>query len=517
MSASTERKLRQAARAAGTDKKTLAAQEEAARKKKSNRRWTLGTIAVVLLIAAILFLDSGYFYTHTTALTIGDESYSPAEVNYRYANEYFTLVNQYGSYASMFGLNTSSGIAGLSKSSCPMLEDGTWKDYFLQTATTEMEQTKALTDYAKANGIELDSDEIAAIDESVADLDAYAKQQGYSSASNLLGANYGNGVTTAIMREAGLASSLATKAYTTYSDSLTYSADQLEEYYQSLEGSRDYFDFLVYDVTAAVEDDGDDTTTDAPTEQALAEAHADAEAVLMAYTDGEEDIEDVQERFEVAVDSQFEGEAPTVRSSALGSSLSESYSAWLKDAAREEGDVTVVDTETGSTVVVFLSRNDNHYATANIRHILVMAEASEDGTYSDEAKAAAKERAEEILAEFKAGDQTEESFAALAEQYSEDSSSNTNGGLYENVPQGQMVEEFDNFLFEGHKSGDTGIVYGESSSYAGYHVMYFVGEGEQYSDVIAETALKTDDLNTWLEDLVSGYEAVKGSGYRWIG
>ena len=53
MSASTEKKNRQAARAAGTDKKTLAAQEEAKKRAKSRRNWTLGTIGVVLLIALI--------------------------------------------------------------------------------------------------------------------------------------------------------------------------------------------------------------------------------------------------------------------------------------------------------------------------------------------------------------------------------------------------------------------------------------------------------------------------------
>ena len=37
MSASTEKKNRQAARAAGTDKKTLAAQEEAKKRAKSRR------------------------------------------------------------------------------------------------------------------------------------------------------------------------------------------------------------------------------------------------------------------------------------------------------------------------------------------------------------------------------------------------------------------------------------------------------------------------------------------------
>ena len=56
MSASTEKKLRQAAREAGTDKKTLALEKEAKEKAKQKRRWTLGTIGVCLLIALILFI-----------------------------------------------------------------------------------------------------------------------------------------------------------------------------------------------------------------------------------------------------------------------------------------------------------------------------------------------------------------------------------------------------------------------------------------------------------------------------
>ena len=95
---------------------------------------------------------------------------------------------------------------------------------------------------------------------------------------------------------------------------------------------------------------------------------------------------------------------------------------------------------------------------------------------------------------------TEEAFAALAEQYSEDEGSNAKGGLYENVYQGQMVEAFDAFCFAGHQPGDTGIVYGESGSYAGYHVMYYVGEGELYSNVIAEEDLRSNKMDDWLEN-----------------
>ena len=97
MSASTERKNRIAAREAGTDKKTIAALEEEKKKAVSRRKWTWGTIGVIVLIAAILLLNSGLMYTATTALTANGVKYTPAQVNYQYGNEYLTMVNNYGS------------------------------------------------------------------------------------------------------------------------------------------------------------------------------------------------------------------------------------------------------------------------------------------------------------------------------------------------------------------------------------------------------------------------------------
>ena len=95
-----------------------------------------------------------------------------------------------------------------------------------------------------------------------------------------------------------------------------------------------------------------------------------------------------------------------------------------------------------------------------------------------------------------------------AEKYSEDAGSNTNGGLYEGIYRGQMVPEFNDFCFAGHKSGDIGVVYGENSGYAGYHLVYFVGEGENYSSEIARNALTTAALNDFLSAQTEGVEPV---------
>ena len=549
MSASTERKNRIAAREAGTDKKTIAAQEAEKKKAESRRRWTWGTIGVAVLIAAILLLNSGLMYTTTTALTANGVKYTPAEVNYYYGNEYLTMVNNYGSYLSYFGLDTSMGLAGLGDQECSMTDGGTWRDYFREQAKTDLQQTRALLDYAKENGISLTDEEIAEIDAQFEGMEETAKSYGYGSADKLYAMNYGSGVTTKIVRQAALDQALAQKAYNEKLESLTYSDEELEEYYQSLEGEQDLFDFDTYYVTAKTvettvpgEDGAEDTVEMTADDQSRAEAKATADAIVMAYKDGW-DTEDVKapedtevtedaadfedtaavtdpaERFALAVESQTEAQ-PTEHTKVSGAGLNDAYAEWIK-VDRKAGDIEVfADAETdptGYTVVLFLAREDNHYPTASVRHILIKAEADEEGNYTDEAKATAKTRAEEILAEYQAGDKTEESFAALAEKYSEDTGSNTNGGLYENIYQGQMVQEFNDFCFGGHKPGDTAIVYGESSSYAGYHVVYYAGDGDLYSNYIAKSALQSEAMSGWTNELNETCTVTEGFGFRFVG
>ncbi|MDD5863443.1 MAG: peptidylprolyl isomerase [Firmicutes bacterium] len=133
----------------------------------------------------------------------------------------------------------------------------------------------------------------------------------------------------------------------------------------------------------------------------------------------------------------------------------------------------------------YFTENEDYYAAngvtregsfVNVRHILLTPEGGttdENGqtTYSDAEWADCEKAAQDVLDQWLAGEATEDSFAALANEKSQDPGSNTNGGLYENVYKGQMVEPFENWCFdESRVPGDTGLV---KTSY-GYHVMYFV-------------------------------------------
>ena len=147
---------------------------------------------------------------------------------------------------------------------------------------------------------------------------------------------------------------------------------------------------------------------------------------------------------------------------------------------------------------------------AAVRHVLLVPEGAEQDsatgyvTATDEQWAAGEKAAQAMLDAWVAAGAKEESFAALANEHSTDGGSNTNGGLYENVFAGQMVEAFDAWVFdETRKPGDYGIV----KTQFGHHLMYFVSASEHdawyeyaYNDAISYSYGFNNDLASAMAD-----------------
>lgn len=163
----------------------------------------------------------------------------------------------------------------------------------------------------------------------------------------------------------------------------------------------------------------------------------------------------------------------------------------------------------------YFAENEEMYAESgvtkdskyvDVRHILVQvkggfADTSGNMTHTDEEWAECETAAQAILDAWLAGDKTEDSFAALANEKSEDPGSNTNGGLYENVYEGQMVEPFETWCFdESRQYGDYGLV---KTSY-GYHVMFYVGSEPMWK-TYAESGWQNDQVSAFLEEIVAEY------------
>ena len=487
MSASTERKNRAAAIAAGTDKKTLAAKEAEEKARKSKRKWIIGSIAVILCIALVLFLSSPIMYRITTAETVGGQNYSPAEINYFRATSKSSLGGYgYDTMANYFGQETAD----------QLLEND---------VNSKLIRNTALLNYAKEQGISLSAAEKKAAAEATKTQMQYlrdgAKTNGVSLStymSYIFGAGVNENVIRGIMEE----NSLTSKAMFSKFLEMSYSPEELTAFYEDpVDG--DLFSYATYLVTA---EEGADP----------AEAKTAAEALVAGFQDGYDGETDLITAFNDLLAEDFPEASATERTNILGSDLEADLRDWLVAGERQPGDVTAVEAENGWTVVLFREHSDNSQDTVSVRHILIMAEADENGVYTDEAKAAAKAKAEEILAAFQAGEQSEAEFAVLASLYSEDSGSSGAGGLYTGIEPGQMVPEFDEFCFADHNYGDTGIVYGDNGGYAGYHIMFYVGRMSA-RDANALDNLRGDAMNDWLTELTAGMERSTRWAYKFVG
>ena len=127
-------------------------------------------------------------------------------------------------------------------------------------------------------------------------------------------------------------------------------------------------------------------------------------------------------------------------------------------------------------------KKDDGNILVDVRHILIAVKdpADQEAQVEESDWQACQKKAQDVLDAWLAGEATEESFAKLAEEYSSDSGSNTNGGLYTGVQKGEMLDTFDAWCFDGsRKVGDYGLV----KTVHGYHVMYFAGSEEYWHAV----------------------------------
>ena len=497
MSASREKKTRQDLSGSGwNDPKT--AREAKQRQKEHSTNLLYGTIGVVFLVIAIaaVIWKSNIIPKTATAATVNGEKYTAAEVNFYFENYYQNFVNGNYSILSMIGLDTGTSLKDQTISSSAVMfvtdatEGETWYDYFADKALEQLAGVQAMNAAAEAEGFTWNDEMQADLDDTMESLASAASTYGYTE-KQYLGLIYGSTMTRSIYEERTRRSLLATAYLQSYQDSLTYSTDELEAAYQEDRTAYDLVDCAYVRVNGAAADTDEEgnsiEVTDEMKAEAMAAAKTTADAIYAAYKAGTS----------------------------------------LEDAAAEyeSGDSAVLEDSDSSNyyVVVFNGRSRNEYNTVNVRHILIQPEASElsedDEGYEDDVAAKdaeAAQKAQDILDEWKAGDATEDSFAALANEYSQDPGSNTTGGLYEQVYQGQMVTEFNDWCFDpARQTGDTGIIHNEST---GYHVMYFVGYDQPYWEIQVSADLVNDAVDTFYEEKTEGYTAEQSSfGMSFVG
>lgn len=480
-------------------------------KKTASVAGSLSVILTLIICGALLIgviawaavTKSANSMRNVIAMKVGEYEISGAEFEYQYNNAILTFRQDYEDILPYLGVDFDKDLG-----TQMYTDDMSWKDYFINSAVNALSEQYFLISAANEAGFELTE---AQKDSAVAEMESLKSiLNAYGiGLESYIQSTYGKNAKFADLKEYSIKNALAYNYFNNYIDSINIDEDMINEYYEVNKDDLETVAFhsyqFAYTVPSNVEE-GDESYKDA--------AKAKAEAALAAITD-EESIKDAI--FAQLTDdeiTQIEEDFETYSEDVYKASVSTDIANWLFDSSRKEGDKTVIEANGGFFVLYFVDRAQDDYETVNVRHILLRTSDveniyTEDGVFDTDATAEAQEaadaevyaKAEAVLNEWLAGDKTEESFAALANEKSEDTAE---GGLYTQVTKGMMASEFDKWIFdESRKAGDYEIV--KTDRY-GYHIMYYCGtdvpawhlevieniQEEEYNEYISELKVKYD-------------------------
>jgi len=529
MSASSKKKLRKEQAAAKLTEKQQK-EKAAAKKLKITTIVFCAVMAAVLVIALTTFIvgsinRSGVVQKNTVAAKIGEHTLNTVEMNYYYIDTlnstYNNWTSQFGDYMDFYmqamGLDLTQPLGSQIKDATTQQ---TWADYFVDEALRNAQNNFALADKAAEEGFSLPEEDAKNIESNLQSLLLTARFSGYASLDDYLEALYGFGADEASYRAYVERSYLATAYYEAHQESLTYDAEDLQAYDEENPGAFDTYTYSSYTVNYS------DFLVGGTKEVARGVAEKLAKELANCTT-----LEELNAAIAELPFTNEKEKTPTASTftDSYSYDVNTTYRDWMIDPEREEGDISYflndssITNEDGTTTtvvngyyVVLLEKiNDNKQPLANVRHLLVQPKGGTTTStgsviYSDKEMYDAKCRAEVLLAEWEAGERTEESFIALLKEKSADTASVANDGLIENIaPDDTYVKNFQAWAVDpARQIGDVGIVETEY----GYHIMYFSSFADTcYRDIMITETKRAEDMESWYRALVEALPIEKGN------
>ncbi len=448
-------------------------------------------VAIVLAVAIVggiawKLVDSlGIIERAVTAVTIGDDKVTAAQFNYYYTAQY----QQMAYYADMYaqqGMNMGfdSKVAPDEQESTQKDEDGnplTWDEVFKDSAVNYAQFVYAYYNEAVKAGYTLSDDEKAEINETVENYRDEAVKNNYS-LNAYLRENFGGGFNEKAFRKQlemetlaqNYSEDKATELETSIADA------DIKAEYDANRKDYDYADvrYFAFTFTTLTQNEGETKEAlDERQKAANAKVEAEAKAIYDKLTD--------EASFKAAITAyKNEGkENPTETDytvlskiatyNSLTAATSKETADWAFDAARKAGDKNMIKGEK-AVYIIYSIKPIYAMNSVDVRHCLVQFDTEDTKNVTAAQKEAAKKEATALLDEWLAGDKTEESFAAMVKEKTDDTASAETGGLYEGIrTTDNYVAPFEDWSFDdARKAGDYDIVETEY----GYHIMYFVSD-----------------------------------------
>ncbi len=448
-------------------------------------------VAIVLAVAIVggiawKLVDSlGIIERAVTAVTIGEDKISAAQFNYYYTAQY----QQMAYYADMYaqqGLNMGfdTSVPPDEQESTQKDEEGnalTWDEVFKNSAVTYAQFVYAYYNEAVKAGYTLSDDEKAEINETIESYRDEAVSNNYS-LNAYLRESFGGGFNEKAFRKQLEMETLAKNFSEDKASELETSISDadLKAEYDANRKNYDYADARYYAFTFTTL-----TLNDSETKEALAARQAAANAKVEADAKAMFDKLTDEASFKAAVtalknegkenptDTDYTTLSEITTYSSLTAATCEEAADWAFDTARKAGDKAMIKGEK-AVYIIYSVKPIYTMNSVDVRHCLVQFDTEDTSKVTEAQKTAAQNEAKALLDKWLAGDKTEESFAAMVKESTDDTGSKETGGLYEGIrTTDNYVAAFEEWSFdEARKAGDYGIIETEY----GYHIMYFVSD-----------------------------------------
>lgn len=508
-------------------------------KKVANKVISIVLCAVIVL--GVVAFSLNYYGALQRVIKIGgvgsDQSVSIAEYEYYYMRAYNQVRYQAQYYQYYYQTSNGYDLSLTPEEQTQTTKDAdgneiTWAEKLHEDTLEIIQLHKAYYNEALKMGLKLTKADEAFIDKQIEDLRDEAKSAGSNSSSSnsenkvtyslnaYLRKVYGGSINERFLRKQLKIQVLAQKYLTERTNEIAKDYDQkdIDAEYKKDTTAYDFATFRAYTFKTTEltkEDKETDDALKARQAKANAEVKKNANDFYNAVTNDATFTAKAKELNKDTADYNVDKETKySMLKSTAQSTFSEDAAKWLFDSSTKVGSKKLFsDEENGKYIVVLALSKPHQEQTVTARHILFQTKDQNSGNdLSEEEIAKKKTQAEDVLKKFNEGDKTEDSFAALANEYNEDTGSSSNGGLYEHIYPGQMVTEFNDWVFDANrKAGDIELV---ETDY-GYHIIYFVAkDGKDYYDSAIRSSKANEDIETETKALQEGKDYVVGLGPR---
>ena len=508
-------------------------------KKVVNKVISIVLCAVIVL--GVVAFSLNYYGALQRVIKIGgvgsDQSVTIAEYEYYYMRAYNQVRYQAQYYQYYYQTSNGYDLSLTPEEQTQTTKDAdgneiTWVEKLHEDTLEIIQLHKAYYNEALKMGLKLTKADEAFIDKQIEDLRDEAKSAGSNSSSSnsenkvtyslnaYLRKVYGGSINERFLRKQLKIQVLAQKYLTERTNEIAKDYDQkdIDAEYKKDTTAYDFVTFRAYTFKTTEltkEDKETDDALKARQAKANAEVKKNANDFYNAVTNDATFTAKAKELNKDTADYNVDKETKySMLKSTAQSTFSEDAAKWLFDSSTKVGSKKLFsDEENGKYIVVLALSKPHQEQTVTARHILFQTKDQNSGNdLSEEEIAKKKTQAEDVLKKFNEGDKTEDSFAALANEYNEDTGSSSNGGLYEHIYPGQMVTEFNDWVFDANrKAGDVELV---ETDY-GYHIIYFVAkDGKDYYDSAIRSSKANEDIETETKALQEGKDYVVGLGPR---